>query len=150
MWRGFLSSCKYSLSCRSDNWRPNQVFHQNRNGIRTISHPMKKNKKRLRVDMRGLAAGVADSVPGDEACGGDSGRADILGPPKLTKKMAERFPTPPRRLLPRLLAQNKAPLRMARAAAFPPFFPRRSIHPLRAAGRRRACRVRSIQIVPRT
>ena len=38
MWRGCFSSCRYSVSCLSESWRPNQVFHQNRNGIRTISH----------------------------------------------------------------------------------------------------------------
>jgi hypothetical protein len=32
------------------------VFHQNRNGISTISHPVAKKSSRFRVDMRGLGA----------------------------------------------------------------------------------------------
>src|ERR1039458_10278145 len=44
MWRGFLSSCRYSVNRWSDRWRPNHVFHQNRKGIRTISHPVAKKR----------------------------------------------------------------------------------------------------------
>src|SRR5579864_6660237 len=58
MWRGCLSSFKYSVSCLSESWRPNQVFHQNRNGMSTISQAVTKNSKRLRVDMRWRAGGA--------------------------------------------------------------------------------------------
>src|SRR5579862_2227538 len=44
MWRGFFSSCRYSVSCWSERWRPNQVFHQNRNGMSTMSHPVVKKR----------------------------------------------------------------------------------------------------------
>ena len=30
--------------CWSERWRPNHVFHQNRNGMRTISQPVAKNR----------------------------------------------------------------------------------------------------------
>src|SRR5450432_3426616 len=61
----------YSPSCLSESCRPNQVFHQNRNGMSTISQPVAKNNRRLRVDMRGLAGG------GDEA--GSSVTVDVSG-----------------------------------------------------------------------
>ena len=62
MWRGCFSSCRYSANCLSESCRPNQVFHQNRNGMRTISHPVTKNSNRLRVDMRGLVRWLASGV----------------------------------------------------------------------------------------
>src|SRR5207302_4865918 len=67
MWRGFLSSRRYSLSCLSESWRPNQVFHQNTNGINTISHAVRKNRRRLRVDMRrcGLTVCYGKKAPFD-------------------------------------------------------------------------------------
>src|ERR1700676_2349958 len=52
MWRGCLSSFRYSTICWSESWRPNQVFHQNKKGMRTISQAVKKKRRRLRVDMR--------------------------------------------------------------------------------------------------
>src|SRR5690348_4339986 len=119
MWRGFLSSCKYSLSCLSDNWRPNQVFHQNRKGISTINHAVKKNNRRWRVDIRGRAWGVEDSVPAGGACCGDSGRADMLGPTKLYQNRVERFPNPLRRCRARDLAPGSATLRTVPVEASP-------------------------------
>src|SRR5208337_4439864 len=76
MCRGCLSSCRYSASCLSESWRPNQVFHQNRNGIRTISHAVRKKSSRLPVDMRGrrLGGGLGGLLASDEVCGVASGR----------------------------------------------------------------------------
>src|SRR5206468_6997931 len=51
MCRGCLSSLKYSLICVSERWRPNQVFHQNKKGISTISQATRKKRKRFRTDM---------------------------------------------------------------------------------------------------
>ena len=65
-------------SCLSESCRPNQVFHQNRNGIRTISQPVAKNSSRLRVDMRGLAGGWRILCPARGFLR-ESGRADMLG-----------------------------------------------------------------------
>src|ERR1700685_4473911 len=62
MWRGFLSSWRYSVICCSERCRPNHVFHQNRNGMRTMSHPVA--KKRIfwvrDVERLGLDSGVAE------------------------------------------------------------------------------------------
>src|SRR5215469_6269853 len=44
MWRGFLLSWRYSMSCWSDRCRPNHVFHQKRKGIKTMSHPVTKKR----------------------------------------------------------------------------------------------------------
>src|SRR5208282_831878 len=76
MCRGCFSSCRYSASCLSESWRPNQVFHQNKNGIRTISHAVRKKSSRLPVDMRGrcLSGGLEGFLASDEACGVASGR----------------------------------------------------------------------------
>ena len=52
MWRGCLSSLRYSRIFVSERWRPNQVLHQNRNGMSTISQATRKKSRRLRVDMR--------------------------------------------------------------------------------------------------
>src|ERR1700730_13249557 len=52
MWRGRLSSFRYSTICLSESWRPNQVFHQNKKGMSTISQAVRKKSRRLRVDMR--------------------------------------------------------------------------------------------------
>ena len=60
MWRGFLSSCKYSFNCWSDRCRPNQVFHQNRNGMRTMSHPVVKKSIFWVRDMLRLGFGVVE------------------------------------------------------------------------------------------
>src|ERR1700730_5798528 len=51
MWRGRLSSFRYSTICLSESWRPNQVFHQNKKGMSTISQAVRKKSRRLRVDM---------------------------------------------------------------------------------------------------
>ena len=32
------------MICWSERWRPNQVFHQKRNGMRTMSHPVTKKR----------------------------------------------------------------------------------------------------------
>src|SRR5580700_4765550 len=84
MWRGCFSSCKYSPICLSESWRPNQVFHQNKNGMRTISHPVAKNSSRLRVDMRGR-----DLETGTSSLGADwiseLGEADM----RATENIAE-------------------------------------------------------------
>src|SRR5438270_1888178 len=65
MCRGCFSSTRYSLILPSDSCRPNQVLHQNRNGISTISHAVTKNSTRLLVDMRarGTAIGCAAATP---------------------------------------------------------------------------------------
>src|SRR5579872_812484 len=59
MWRGFLSSCRYSVICWSERWRPNQVFHQNRNGISTISQPVTKNRSFCVGEMLRLGFGTS-------------------------------------------------------------------------------------------
>src|SRR5580700_2676421 len=55
MWRGFFVSCRYSVSCWSESLRPNQVFHQNRNGIRQISQAVTKKRSFWVRDMPGFA-----------------------------------------------------------------------------------------------
>src|SRR5208283_993614 len=77
MCRGCFSSCKYSATCWSESWRPNQVFHQNRTGMSTISHAVRKKSSRLRADMRGrrLAGGMGFVSASDEDCGFASGTA---------------------------------------------------------------------------
>src|ERR1700688_3298033 len=61
MWRGCLSSFRYSMICVSERRRPNQVLHQKRKGMSTIAHAVTEKSNRLRVDMRwrGEAAAVA-------------------------------------------------------------------------------------------
>src|ERR1700734_914218 len=54
MCRGFFVSCRYSFNCWSESFRPNQVFHQNRNGIRQISHAVTKKRIFWLRDMPGL------------------------------------------------------------------------------------------------
>src|ERR1700735_5593434 len=44
MWRGFLAACRYSFNCWSESFRPNHVFHQNKKGIRQISHAVRKKR----------------------------------------------------------------------------------------------------------
>src|SRR5215470_15988012 len=58
---GLASSRKYSVTCLSERCRPNQVFHQNRNGMSTRSHPVTKKRTRWRVDMPGRGFGSACS-----------------------------------------------------------------------------------------
>src|SRR5258708_34717643 len=72
MWRGFFVSCRYSVNCWSVSLRPNQVFHQNRNGIRQISQAVRKKRSFWARDMPGL--GVWASPAGGAAIG----LADIL------------------------------------------------------------------------
>src|SRR5258708_35452089 len=71
MWRGLLASCRYSFSCWSESLRPNQVFHQKRNGIRQISHAVRKKRSFWVRDMPGfrlcasavsVELGLADKV----------------------------------------------------------------------------------------
>src|SRR5580658_4867987 len=57
MCRGFLASCRYSVSCWSERCRPNHVFHQNRNGIRTINQPVAKKRIFWVRDMERLGLG---------------------------------------------------------------------------------------------
>src|ERR1051325_2917359 len=66
MWRGFLSSCRYSVICGWYRWRPNQVFHQNRNGISTISQPVTKNSSFCVGEMLRLGLGTSWSGVGME------------------------------------------------------------------------------------
>src|SRR5258708_2744822 len=71
MWRGFLASCRYSFNCWSESLRPNHVFHQKRNGIRQISHAVRKKRSfwvrdmpvfRLCASACGVELGLADKV----------------------------------------------------------------------------------------
>src|SRR5271170_1166479 len=55
MWRGFFVSCRYSVNCWSESLRPNQVFHQNRNGIRQMSQAVTKKRSFWVRDMPGFA-----------------------------------------------------------------------------------------------
>ena len=64
MCRGFLSSWRYSVICGSERWRPNQVFHQKRNGISTISQPVAKNRIFCVRDMPRLGLGSSPAQPG--------------------------------------------------------------------------------------
>src|SRR5262252_214370 len=57
MCRGCCSSLRYSAIFWSESARPNQVFHQERNGISTMSHAVRKNNRRCLVDMRCRMAG---------------------------------------------------------------------------------------------
>src|ERR1700722_16418556 len=80
MWRGCFSSCRYSASCLLVSWRPNQVFHQKRNGIRTMSHAVTKNSSRLRVDMRVLFRGLGIlPASSDEVCVVEFGETSMGG-----------------------------------------------------------------------
>src|SRR5271157_1438955 len=54
MWRGFFVSCRYSVSCWSESLRPNQVFHQKRNGIRQISQAVTKKRNFCVRDIPGF------------------------------------------------------------------------------------------------
>src|SRR5713226_3156333 len=74
MWRGCFSSFKYTVICLSESWRPNQVFHQKRNGMRTINQAVTKNKRRFRGDMR---------WGGRAGCSEESSRAISGGSPSL-------------------------------------------------------------------
>src|SRR5208282_5939682 len=60
MCRGFFVSCKYSANCWSESLRPNQVFHQKRNGIRQISHATRKKRSFWVRDMPGFL--VSDAL----------------------------------------------------------------------------------------
>src|ERR1700733_6743406 len=59
MWRGFLVSCRYWFTCWSESLRPNQVFHQNRKGMRQISHAVTKKRNFCMRDMPGLGSGAS-------------------------------------------------------------------------------------------
>src|SRR5208283_1315747 len=85
MCRGCFSSCKYSATCLSESWRPNQVFHQNRNGMSTISHAVRKKSSRFPVDIRGrgLVGGLV--LASDEDCAVASGRTG-MGSRKYSRK----------------------------------------------------------------
>jgi len=87
MCRGCSSSCRYSASCLSESWRPNQMFHQNRNGIRTISHAVMKKSSRLPVDMRGrgLGGGLGVLLASEEDCEVAPGRTG-MGSRKYSRK----------------------------------------------------------------
>src|SRR5271165_277728 len=78
MWRGFFASCRYSVICWSERWRPNHVFHQKRNGMSTISQPVVKNRifcvrdmECLRLDCGAMAPsdGLSESVDEETALG---------------------------------------------------------------------------------
>ncbi len=69
MCRGFLSSWRYSVSCWSERWRPNQVFHQNRNGMRTMSQPVAKNRIFWVRDIERLGLVCGAAPPSEPACG---------------------------------------------------------------------------------
>jgi hypothetical protein len=62
MCRGFLSSWRYSVNCWSERCRPNQVFHQNRNGMRTISQPVAKKRIFCVRDIKRLGLGTTVST----------------------------------------------------------------------------------------
>src|ERR1700688_4647241 len=80
MWRGFFVSCRYSVTCWSESLRPNQVFHQNRKGIRQISHAVRKKRSFWVRDMPGLRAGasLAGTGLGDMLSIDDIGVQDSL------------------------------------------------------------------------
>src|SRR5580658_1959876 len=59
MWRGFFVSCRYSVNCASESLRPNQVFHQNRNGIRQINQAVTKKRSFWVRDMPGFLGGTS-------------------------------------------------------------------------------------------
>src|ERR1700726_1984098 len=62
MWRGCLSSLRYSVIFVSERWRPNQGLHQKRKGMSTISQATRKKRNRLRVDMRWGGGGPATAA----------------------------------------------------------------------------------------
>ena len=74
MCRGFLSSWRYSVSCWSFRWRPNQVFHQKRKGMRTMSHPVAKKRSFWVRDMLRLAGASATMLPFRPSRGSGVGR----------------------------------------------------------------------------
>ena len=57
-----LVSCRYSVICWSERCRPNQVFHQNRNGMRTISQPVTKKRIFWVRDMPRLGFGSSTAA----------------------------------------------------------------------------------------
>src|SRR6266581_3545918 len=88
MWRGCLSSRRYPVSCFSESCRPNQVFHQNRNGMSTISQAVAKNRMRWPVDMRRrfFRCSLEDSLPGSGG-GNDLGRGFWLSGHFVARKI---------------------------------------------------------------
>src|SRR5580704_5953694 len=101
MWRGFFVSCKYSVSCWSESLRPNQVFHQNRNGIRQISQAVTKKRSFWVRDMPGLggasvswaAFGLADII-GKTYHGVTESRRKSVPGTTLRHRRPERAPAP--------------------------------------------------------
>src|SRR6266446_8833679 len=74
MWRGFFVSWRYSVNCWSESLRPNQVFHQNRNGIRQISQAVRKKRSFWARDIPGLGRGCKTAQP--SGVEGDSARGE--------------------------------------------------------------------------
>src|SRR4030088_3208216 len=79
MWRGCLSSFKYSVICEFERRRPNQVFHQNRKGMSTISQAATKKSNLLRVDMR-WRRGTAEA----STTTGEFNVSDVNGRPTMS------------------------------------------------------------------
>src|SRR5215470_17139354 len=134
MWRGCASSRRYSVTSLSERWRPNQVFHQNRNGIRTMSHPVTRNRMRLRVDM--LARGLGD----DSLEVVSAGFTDTTGKLYIIRLHPHRE---------RGVARGSARPRIVRGAEFAGGSRRRSTRPSHGAHSEHACWDRSFQIEDR-
>src|SRR5215831_3098613 len=81
---GCCSSLRYSAIFLSESARPNQVFHQKRNGISTMSQAVRKNNRRCLVDMRcrmagdGVVAVIGRSITKHPAFGMHSARSRAL------------------------------------------------------------------------
>src|SRR5712692_661130 len=82
MCRGCFSSLRYSVICLSESWRPNQVFHQNRNGMSTINQAVIKNSQRFRADMwwEGRADFAVESRARSSGCSSVSEEEDSITP----------------------------------------------------------------------
>src|SRR5580700_7116614 len=96
MWRGFFVSWRYSVNCWSESLRPNQVFHQNRNGMRQISHAVMKKRSFWVRDMPGLGFLSSSMVAG----------LDILADSRSQK--LEQFVTVPRPRMTQINVQGPA------------------------------------------
>src|SRR3984957_6644703 len=153
MCRGFLASCRYSFNCWSVSFRPNHVFHQNKNGIRQISQAVRKKRNfwvrgvpRFAGEERGASVSIIYLPPRVKL-------APLLSPcgRRRPEPTVLRGPIIPPRLPPsRDPAPDNAKLRTAPEAASGAEFRRRSIRPWHEAHWERGCSARRCQTADRS
>src|SRR5580692_7564510 len=151
MCRGFLASCRYSFNCWSVSFRPNHVFHQNKKGIRQISHAVRKKRSfwvrdvpRFAGEERGSSVSIIYLQPQTGAVVVPCGRTRPE-PIVLTATIIPPRPHPSRDLAP-----DNAKLRTAPEAASGAEFRRRSILPWHEAHSGRGYSARRCQTADRS